>query len=100
MAYGIDPAAARREVAGAGRFDKAKGNTAGDLKMVELMDDFDDDDDVEIVGDDQEPKDEPQSDPVDYELLISVAHGLGKWMQDVNTGRKLYVKDPDCVGKQ
>lgn len=35
---------------------------------------------------------------VDMDLLISVSNGLGTFMQDAS-GRKVYVKDKDCIGK-
>ncbi|KAG2492461.1 hypothetical protein HYH03_009402 [Edaphochlamys debaryana] len=71
--------------------------------MVELEDDLDDYDDADDIGgqDDAaayEMDAPPKEDHVDWELLMSVAHGLGKWMEDTNTGEKVYVRDKDCIG--
>lgn len=81
-----------------------------DEEMMELSGNEDDDvlqapravgdggggEDGEDEGEEEERERRP--DPVDYELLMSVAHGLGKWMQEAGTGRKVYVKDADCLG--
>ncbi len=102
MAYGLHVAGARREQQDALR-EAGKKDEQEDIEMVEIDDDLVDDDADDIGGADQNDNerdaDEPQPDPVDYELLISVAHGLGKWMQDTTSGQKVYVKDQDCVGR-
>ncbi|EFJ46824.1 hypothetical protein VOLCADRAFT_92689 [Volvox carteri f. nagariensis] len=100
MAYGLNLAGAHREQQDAIRGAKDK-DSAGDIVMMDLEDDLDDG--ADDVGADQDDENEqaagPQPDPVDYELLISVAHGLGRWMQDTTTGQKVYVKDQDCIVK-
>ncbi|GLC44839.1 hypothetical protein PLESTF_001102100 [Pleodorina starrii] len=104
MAYGLNPADARREQQKAMRAAKARNQPEEDVLMVDLEDDVDADDDADDLGaerdDDHEQAadDGPQPDPVDYDLLMSVSHGLGKWMQDTTTGQKVYVKDQDCIG--
>lgn len=35
---------------------------------------------------------------LDVELLISVAAGLGRWVEDRKTGQAVYSKDRDCLG--
>ena len=75
--------------AGAGGGTGAYG-TAGDDDVGE---------DEADEGEEDDDDDRPRRDPVDYELLMSVCHGLGKSMQEASTGRKVYVKDADCLGK-
>ncbi|GLI61645.1 hypothetical protein VaNZ11_004068, partial [Volvox africanus] len=95
MAYGLNPAGFARELR-----ESAPGvndrDDAADVVMIDL--DEDSEEDVEDDDGGNLRAAEPQRDPVDYELLISVAHGLGRWMQDSQTGQKIYVKDQDCLG--
>jgi hypothetical protein len=71
--------------------------------MIELEDDLDDADVDDIGGDDpyaDEDAGDRGADPVDYELLMSVAQGLGGVKKDragIPSGP--YVKDADCVGE-
>lgn len=98
MAYGIDTAAALREQRNA--IMRGGVELHDDIDDVDAEDDVEDDEQDFIEGDDQQAERPPPEALVDYELLISVAHGLGRWMQDTNTGQKVYVKDQDCVGKR
>ena len=39
-----------------------------------------------------------RSNHVDMALLVSVCSGLGKTVVDPSSGRKVYIKDDDCLG--
>ncbi|GIL56078.1 hypothetical protein Vafri_11513, partial [Volvox africanus] len=95
MAYGLNPIGLAREMRDAAPGANGRDD-ADDVVMIDLDEDLDDD--VEDGDGGNMRATEPQPDPVDYELLISVAHGLGRWMQDSQTGQKVYVKDQDCLG--